>query len=116
MRRGDIVTVSAAGDYGKPRPAIIVQSNLFNETHASILVCLVTGDLHDAPIFRVPVEPDDSNGLRRTSQIMADKVLAVRRDRIGERVGQLDEDTTIRLNRSLALFLGLAEQVPVRPT
>ena len=109
MRRGDIISVATPGDYGKPRPAIIVQSDWFNETHASLLVCLLTSDLQDAPLFRVPVEPDERNGLRQSSQIMVDKLLAVRRDRIGSRIGKLDHETVVRLNRSLALFLGLSE-------
>ena len=109
MRRGDIVTVSAPGDFGKPRPAVIVQSDLFNETHASILVCLLTSDLQNAPLFRIGIEPNDTNGLKQASQIMADKVLAVRRERIGKSVGRIDDETELRLSRSLALFMGLAE-------
>ena len=109
MRRGDIVSVATPGDYGKPRPAIIVQSDWFNETHASILVCLLTSDLQDATLFRIPIEPNERNGLRQPSQIMVDKLLAVRRDRIGDRIGELDRETVVRLNRSLALFLGLSE-------
>ncbi len=109
MRRGDIVTVSAPGDYGKPRPAVIIQSDIFNETHASILVCLLTSDLHEAPLFRIDIEANESNGLQQASQIMADKVLAIRRDRIGKSIGRIDDETELRLNRSLALFMGLAE-------
>ena len=109
MRRGDIVTVSAPGDYGKPRPAVIIQSDLFNETHASILICLLTTDLQDAPLFRIDIEPNRSNGLQQASQIMADKVLAIRRERIGKRIGRIDDETELRLSRSLAVFMGLAE-------
>lgn len=109
MKRGDIVIVSAPGDYGKPRPAVIVQSDLFNDTHASILVCLLTSDLQDAPIFRITVEPDKENGLNTPSQIMVDKVLALRRERIGKRVGKISDETLVQLNRSLALFIGLAQ-------
>lgn len=109
MRRGDVVTVVAQGDYGKPRPAVIVQSDWFNETHASILVCLLTSEPQDAPLFRIPLEPDERNSLQQPSQIMVDELLAVRRERIGSRIGRLDEETIVRLDRSLALFLGLAE-------
>ncbi|MEM6603541.1 MAG: type II toxin-antitoxin system PemK/MazF family toxin, partial [Pseudomonadota bacterium] len=63
MKRGNIVIVSAQGDYGKPRPAVVVQSDLFNDTHASILVALITSDLHDAPLFRLDIEPSEENGL-----------------------------------------------------
>ena len=109
MKRGDIVVVSASGDYGKPRPAVVVQSNLFNETHASIIVCLLTTDIQDAPLFRLDIGPSGDNGLKKRSQIMIDKIVAMRRERIGSTIGKIDDDTLIRVNRSLALFLGLAQ-------
>ncbi len=71
MRRGDVVTVAAAGDYGKPRPAVIVQSDAFPEIHASVIVCQMTSELFDAPDFRITVNPSRTNGLRVPSQIMA---------------------------------------------
>lgn len=108
MKRGDIVLAVAAGDYGKPRPALVVQSDLFNDTHASVLVCLMTSDLQDAPLFRITVEPSDKNGLQASSQIMVDKIMAIRRDKIRTRIGSLDEEVLLRVNRSLMLFLGLA--------
>ncbi len=109
MKRGDIVVVSASGDYGKPRPAVIVQTDLFNETHASIIVCLLTTDIQDAPLFRLDIEPSGDNGLKKRSQIMIDKIVAMRRERIGSTIGRIDDDALIRVNRSLALFLGLAQ-------
>lgn len=109
IERGDIVVVSAPGDYGKPHPAVVVQSDHFNSTHASIVVCLLTSDIQDAPLFRIDVEPDELNGLRRRSQVMVDKIAALRRERLSARIGQVDDDTLIRVNRSLALFLGLAK-------
>ena len=108
MKRGDIVLAVARGDYGKPRPAVIVQSDLFNPTHASLLVCLLTTELIDAPLFRLPIPASPANGLRETSQIMADKLLALPRERIRERIGMADDETMLSLNRSLALMLGLA--------
>jgi mRNA interferase MazF len=108
MKRGDIVLAVAAGDYGKPRPALVVQSDLFNDTHASILVCLMTSDIQDAPLFRITVEPSEENGLQSSSQIMVDKIMAIRRDKIRTRIGSLDEEVLLRVNRSLMLFLGLA--------
>ncbi len=108
MNRGDIVIAVARGDYGKPRPALIVQSDLFNTTHASVLVCLLTTDLIDAPLFRLPLLPTPANGLREPSQIMVDKLLALSRDRIRERIGAADDETLLSLNRALALMLGLA--------
>lgn len=109
MKRGDIVIVSAPGDYGKPRPAVIVQADLFNDTHASIAVCLLTTDIQDAPLFRIEIEPSAGTGLKERSQVMVDKIVAMRSQRLGKRVGKVDHDTLIRINRSLALFLGLAQ-------
>jgi mRNA interferase MazF len=108
MRRGDIVLAAASGDYGKPRPALVIQSDLFNETHASILLCLMTSHLLDAPLFRITVYPSERNALQVPSQIMVDKIVAIRREKISTRIGVLDEETMLRVNRSLMLFLGLA--------
>ncbi len=108
MKRGDIVLAVARGDYGKPRPAVIVQSDLFNATHASLLVCLLTTELIDAPLFRLSLAPTPANGLRGTSQIMVDKLIALPRDRIRDQIGIVDDETLLRLNRALALMLGLA--------
>jgi len=108
MKRGDIVLAVASGDYGKPRPAVVVQSDLFNETHASLVVCLMTSDLQDAPLFRITIHPSEKNGLQLPSQIMVDKIMALRRERVRSLIGTLDDETILRLNRSLMLFLGLA--------
>jgi len=108
MKRGDLVIVSAPGDYGKPRPAVIIQSDIFNETHASILVCLITSDRQDAPLFRIDVQPTEETGLKVPSQIMVDKIVALRRERITQHIGQVNDEALLRLNRSLALFIGLA--------
>ena len=108
MKRGDIVTVSAPGDFGKPRPALVIQSDLFNDTHPSVTLCLITTELRHTPLFRITLEPHASNGLRRLSQIQIDKVLTVAAARIGKAVGGLDDDTMIRVNRALAVWLGIA--------
>lgn len=108
MKRGDVVIAISAGAYGKPRPAVIVQSDLFNETHASIIVCLMTSELHDAPLFRINVQPNKENGLTSPSQIMIDKVVALKRERISQVIGILDDATMLTINRSLALFMGIA--------
>lgn len=108
MKRGDVVIAISAGDYGKPRPAVIVQSDLFNETHANIIVCLMTSELHDAPLFRINVQPNKENGLTSPSQIMIDKVVALKRERISQVIGILDDTTMLTVNRSLALFIGIA--------
>ena len=109
MRRGDVVAVAAAGDYGKPRPAVIVQTDAFPETHASVVVCQMTSDIEDAPGFRVTIDPSEGNGLRTRSQIMADKPVTIRRARIGRSLGRLDERDIGRLNVALAFVLGLAD-------
>ena len=109
MKRGDLVVASAPGDYGKPRPALIVQTDLLNDTHSSVLVCLITSDIVDAPLFRILLEPTPENGLERRSQVMIDKVVALRRERFGKAIGVLDADTMLQVNRSLALVMGLGD-------
>ena len=109
MRRGDVVTVAAAGDYGKTRPAVVVQTDAFPEGHASVVVCQLTSDLVSAPDFRVNIDPTPENGLRLTSQIMADKPVTIRRERIGRKIGSLDRRDMARLGVALAFVLGLAD-------
>lgn len=109
MRRGDVVTVAASGDYGKPRPAVIVQTDAFPAEHASVVICQMTSEMFDAPDFRVTVEPAPANGLRLRSQIMADKPETVRRERIGNRIGALSPSDMTRLNAALAFVIGLAD-------
>lgn len=107
MKRGDVVLVVVPGDYGKPRPAVVIQTDLVNDTHSSVVVCPVTSYLQDAELFRLTIEPSSDNGLQKTSQIMVDKILAVRKDRIRKGIGKIDEKLMIRLGRSLAFWLGL---------
>jgi mRNA interferase MazF len=107
MRRGDVVTVAVRGDYGKPRPALVIQSDLF-EALPSVTVCLITSELRDAPIFRITVDPSAENGLRRVSQIQVDKVMTVARKRVGATIGRLDDATPLKVSRSLAVFVGIA--------
>ncbi len=109
MRRGDVVTVPTAGDYGKPRPAVIVQTDALPAAHASVVVCQMTSDGDDAPDFRLVVEPTERNGLRTRSHVMADKPVTIRRARIGRKIGQLDERDLARLNIALAFVMGLAD-------
>jgi mRNA interferase MazF len=109
MTRGDVVTVAAAGDYGKPRPAVVVQTDAFPEKHTSVVVCQMTSEVSDAPDFRVTVDPSGANGLRARSQIMADKPVTVRRERIGQTIGRLSADDVRRLNAALAFVMGLAD-------
>jgi mRNA interferase MazF len=109
MRRGDVISVALAGDYGKPRPAVIVQSDAFGDNHPSIIVCQMTSRLIDAADFRVTIEPNAENGLRTRSQIMADKPVTVRRPRIGQQIGRLASDDMARLSVALAFVIGLSD-------
>lgn len=108
MRRGDLVTVALPGDFGKPRPALVVQSDGFDET-ATATVLLVSSTLVDAPLIRLTVQPSTDNGLRKTSQIMVDKTMTVMRERLGPPFGRLEAEAMAAVNRALALFLGFAE-------
>jgi mRNA interferase MazF len=107
MRRGDLITVALQGDLGKPRPALVVQSDLFDE-HPSVAVLPVTSERVDAPPFRIPLLPDAGDGLQRPSQVMVDKPQAVQRQRLGAVSGRVDNETMLSVNRALAVFLGLA--------
>lgn len=108
MKRGEIWTVSGGKDYaGKPRPAVIVQDDRFSGTD-SITICAFTSDPTDAPLFRLAVEPDPLNGLRTASRLMIDRVTTVPKSRMGSRVGSLSDEDTLRLNRALIVFLGIA--------
>jgi mRNA interferase MazF len=107
VRRGDLVTVAISGDFGKPRPALVIQSDRFEET-GTVTVLLVSGTLVDAPLLRVSVHPTAANGLRKPSQVMIDKAMSVKRDKLGPILGRLDENELLTVSRSLALFLGLA--------
>lgn len=109
MKRGDVVTVAAAGDYGKPRPAVIVQTDALPPEHASVVVCQMTSDYSDAPDFRVTIEPSEKNGLRVRSQVMADKPVTIRRERVGQKIGNLEDKDIARLNIALAFVIGLAD-------
>ena len=109
MRRGDVVVVAAGGDYGKPRPAVIVQSDAFPEIHASVVICQMTSECVEAPDFRVAIEPSLQNGLAVRSQVMADKPVTVRRTRIANRIGRLGDADLSRLNIALAFVMGLAD-------
>ena len=108
MTRGEIYTAAARDAYsGKPRPVLIVQDDRFDAT-ASVTVCPFTTNPVDAPLIRIPVEPTDTNGLDRPSNLMVDKITTMPRSGLGERLGRLRDDELVQLNRSLMVFLGLA--------
>jgi mRNA interferase MazF len=109
MKRGDIVTVALQGDHGKPRPAIVIESDRLPPTDCA-LVCLITSTLRDeTPFRRHPIEASPSTGLRAPSQVMVDEIFAVRRSKCGPSIGVLDQSGMRALGRKLALVTGLAD-------
>ena len=108
MKRGEIWTVAGGKDYaGKPRPVVILQDDRFDRTD-SVTVCAFTTDPTNAPLFRLPIEPSEDNGLRAVCRLMVDKLTTVPRARIGRRVGHLADEDMLRLNRAALVFLGIA--------
>jgi mRNA interferase MazF len=108
VKRGTFVPVVAPGDFGKPRPALIIQSDRFDE-HATVTVLLISSTLVDAPLLRVTVNPDSHNGLDKRSQIMIDKAMTLRRERIGAPFGAASTQLMLEVSRLLAVFLGIAQ-------
>jgi mRNA interferase MazF len=108
LRRGDLVTVAVSGNFGKPRPALIIQADAFAD-HATVTVLLLSSALIDAPLLRFTVAPDAINGLRLPSQIMIDKTVTVVRTKIRQAFGRLSNDALIEVERRLAVFLGIAK-------
>ncbi|MEO9162623.1 MAG: type II toxin-antitoxin system PemK/MazF family toxin [Casimicrobiaceae bacterium] len=108
MNRGDFVPIALHGDLGKPRPALVIQSDMFDR-HATVTVMLVSSTLIDAPLFRVTVQPDEVNGLKKPSQVMVDKAMTVKRGKFGNPFGSLDADLMVQVERCLAVFLGVAK-------
>lgn len=108
MRRGDLVVVAARGAYtGKPRPALVVQSDLFNEVHASITICPVTSEIVDAGLFRIPLPPGSRTGLDTPSQVMVDKIVSVPRAAISRVIGQAGGDELEAVSEALARWLDI---------
>ncbi|WP_301103434.1 type II toxin-antitoxin system PemK/MazF family toxin [Propionivibrio sp.] len=108
MKRGDLVTIALQGDYGKPWPALIMQSDFF-DAHPSVTILPVSSDLRDMPLFRVTVKPNLTNALRKPSQVMVDKSMTVAREKIGDSFGRLDAGQMLEVERCLAVFLGIAK-------
>jgi mRNA interferase MazF len=114
MKRGDIWTVAAGKGYaGKPRPVVILQDDSFDATDA-ITICAFTTDETNAPLLRLPVRPNERNGLRSACHLMVDKITTVPKTKVGARVGALDDADVARLNRAVLVFLGLARSSRTR--
>ena len=107
MKRGDVVTVVMQGDIGKPRPAVIIQADMFSET-VTVSILPITSEITDAPLLRISLDPNKENGLRKPSQVMVDKPMTIKREKVGQRVGELGQAEMLQIDRSVALFLGIA--------
>jgi mRNA interferase MazF len=108
MMRGDLVTIATQDDFGKPRPALVIQSDRFGDL-GSATVLLVTKTPVAAPLLRVAVQPSARNGLKKPSQIMVDKAMTIRRDRLDPAFGRIEADVLTEDERCLAVFLGIAK-------
>ena len=106
MKRGELVTIAVSGDYGKPRPALVVQDDAFAELSA-VTVLRLTSELNDWPLFRVTIEPTPENGLRKTSQVMIDRGIALPRSKVGPAFGRLGAGDMAAVSQVLYRFLGL---------
>ena len=116
MRRGDVWTVAGGKDYaGKARPVVILQDDSFDGTK-SITICAFTTDDTDAPLFRLPVEPNERNGLRVPCRLIVDKVTTVPKSKVGAHIGRLDDEDVLRLNQAVLVFLGLATSPRIKET
>lgn len=108
LKRGALVLVRAKGVYsGKPRPAVVIQSDLFNPTHQSVTLCPITSSLITAPLFRVAVTPSTTNGLKKPSQVMVDKVFSVRKENVDQQIGKLAPDSMLQVDQALRTWLQL---------
>ena len=109
MQRGDIVTVAAPGDYGKPRPAVVIQGDILNQANSrSTIVALMTGEIVDAPLLRLTILPTPDNRLKKVSQVQATRILTFPSEKVGQRIGQLTEMELMALNSMLAIVIGLS--------
>lgn len=106
--RGDFVTIAMQGDFGKPRPALVIQANQFGE-HSTVTVLPVTSTLVAAPLLRITVQPSADNGMQKPSQVMVDKAMTVKRDKVGQAIGRVDANVLVEIERCLAVFLGIAK-------
>ena len=108
IHQGDIVICAFQGTYGKPRPVVVVQSDLFNETHASVTLCPVTSELIDAPLFRVKLEPKPSNGLKNPCQVMVDKIVSIPREKIAQKIGKVSAHEWDLIQDALCRWLAIS--------
>lgn len=105
---GDLITIAVQGDFGKPRPGLIIQTDAFSGLN-SVTVLPITSTLVDAPLLRITLQPNDENGLQQTSQVMIDKILTVKAEKIGAVIGRVNPERLVEIERCLAVFLGIAK-------
>jgi mRNA interferase MazF len=106
VKRGDLITVAVSGDYGKPRPALIIQADAFDSI-PSVTVAPLTSEIYDAPLLRITLPASRSSGLRNPSQVMVDKITTVPRSKIGQRIGSVEASTLRAVNQAIKGFLDL---------
>jgi mRNA interferase MazF len=104
VRRGDLVTVAVSGDYGKPRPALIIQADAFDSL-SSVTIAPLSSEIYKAPLFRVTIQPGKETGLHKVSQVMVDKITTVPRAKIGHRIGSVETSTLRAVNQAIKGFL-----------
>ena len=107
MNRGDIFICQPVGSYGKPRPALIVQSDSMIAARDSVTVCLLTSEIIDAPLFRINVSPDPKNGLEKLSAVMTDKLLTLPKEKLDRKIGKLSDELMKKVDMALIAWLGL---------
>ncbi len=105
---GHTLVVLPALDWGRPRPALVIQANHFSES-TTVTILPVTSTLVAAPLLRIKVQPDAENNLQKPSQVMIDKIMTVEREKVGATFGRLGADALVEVERCLALFLGIAK-------
>jgi len=111
LRRGDVVICAFSGDYGKPRPAVVVQSDLFNSLHETIMLCPISSDLTGLALFRIALPRSESTGLRKDSEVMIDKTITSKRRRIRQRIGRLSPAQMTLVDTALRIWLDLPATV-----
>ena len=107
MKRGDFVTIAMQGDFGKPRPALVVQSDALTELQ-SVVVCPLTSDASGLGAVRIVIQPSDANGLRRISYVMVDKPGTLPREKVGAVFGSASATEMAEVDKALMLVLGLS--------
>lgn len=108
VKRGDVVLVVVPSELGRPRPGVVLQADEFNDQLSTVFICPISSDLQEGLPLRPMIEAEPSNGLRLRSQIMTDKMIALRRDRVRRVIGRVDAETSERLDQALLVLLGLA--------